>query len=89
MRLGTIRVVGLPMGLQVESPSEGTGTVGALILLFGILSQLLGMLSRPDQRHRRDDGKTKGGGRSGGCWGDGQLVRRRRARANLIAGIVF
>jgi len=68
MGLGTIRVVGLPMGLQVESPSEGTGTVGALILLFGVVSELLGMLSRSDQRHRRDYGKARGGRRSGGCW---------------------
>jgi len=89
MRLGTIRVVGLPMRLQVESPSEGTGTVGALILLFGVLPELLGMLSRSNQRHRRDGGKTRGSGRSGGCWGDGQLERRRRARANLVAGIVL
>jgi len=42
--LRPVRVVGFPMGLEIEGPSEGSRTIGALILLLRIVGNQLNFL---------------------------------------------
>lgn len=42
--LRPVRVVGFPVGLEVEGPSEGSRTVGALVLLLRIVGHQIDLL---------------------------------------------
>lgn len=42
--LRPVRVVGFPVGLEVEGPGEGSGTVGALVLLLRIVGHQINLL---------------------------------------------
>lgn len=42
--LGPVRVVGLPMSLEIEGASEGSRTIGALVLLLRIIGYQLDLV---------------------------------------------
>jgi len=42
--LGPVGVMGLPVGLEIKGPSEGSRTIGALILLLRIVGNQLNFL---------------------------------------------
>jgi len=44
VRLGPVRVMGLPVRLEIESPSKGSRAIGALILLLRIVGDHLNLL---------------------------------------------
>jgi len=44
MGLGPVRVVGLPVGLEIEGSSKGSGTIRALILLLRVVGNQVNLL---------------------------------------------
>jgi len=62
--LGPVGVVGLPMGLEIEGPGEGSRTIGALILLLRIVGNQLNLLVvHAGQVRFRGGGRRRDGAR--------------------------